>query len=543
MSSFYNIHDINFIERGSFEITLRKAGFASTVEILRVGINVAGSKHTDWTKSSIITPFPWDGFVTFTCTKFYFYFTGEEYTVCVEILDQADGKTSYPSKNIIFPLFINISDSFQISEIPTQQSQNVYYDNKYKGSTGSCVANAIASAIEIQSMRRNKGNPTKYPTIAQGSIGWFWGKTGISESEGTNYNTALSALVSGGIPPYQVVNKTNGVYEYPDVYFLEDAKAVYKSTRDISAYAEPQRIEKFDAINPYENTLTIICDAIKNPKLCVLLSIAIDSSIENSQTENSGIVPPITNNGSGGHVMIVLGWQTIQGKKYWVCKNSWCRQDKTPLGQDGYYFIPFSWGALNSTTGIASFYVLKDDDNAPLLPELPITIDAFMIGKRHADGVTFGCTTTDKAGVTRYRLRWVEKESKDEIYTYSTNLAEPTFEFNVEDLYNQGARCGYTYIVDASAEINGIWSKSNSSVQITLLPLYSYIDYITSPSSTSLAVKLQKQMNDVGKFSFLRVFMGKENTMQQNPSKHKDFKDIFSYDDLAVFDGLTTGDT
>lgn len=269
-----------------------------------------------------------------------------------------------------------IDSQYIIPIRPTQQTQNVYSaSKKFEREVGTCVANSIASAKEIQEQRQNK-RFLKY------SVGWFFGKFGESETLGTNYNTALNGLINHGIPPYEVVKRINNKDFYPDCETFTDSKTVVNMTGSIPNYTLPQKISKYKEFiaNETEDNKVVeeICNAIKNNgdgfNTTVLCAINIDSSFDRASRERTGLVGNLEGNYRGGHMMIIIGWATINNKKYWIMQNSWTTygnlSDIKPLGDNGLMYVPFDWYIIQDgkINGLQLFYILYDDINAPELP-------------------------------------------------------------------------------------------------------------------------------------------------------------------------------
>ena len=259
--------------------------------------------------------------------------------------------------------------NYMIGERSAQQDQEVYYNGTYRGEAGSCVANALCSAVEIFGIRSNS-------SALLNSVGWLYGAT--AEEEGfTYYNTALNFLRTNGAMPLTYVNAPSHMQRYPDNYFYDNTSSVLTGARTLfqnnnnTAYSRPQRISAWsqitqDAVFRWQN----VFDAITNPNKVVLVALGLDSAFYD--TPRNGHLPDGYGDWDGGHMMVVLGWKQYNGRMYFICQNSW----GSWFGDDGLVYIPFTniktcADIHGYYTGIEAFYEITDDPNAPSFPTPP----------------------------------------------------------------------------------------------------------------------------------------------------------------------------
>lgn len=330
------------------------------------------------------------------------------------------------------PLPPDVTPEYIIPIRPTQQTQNVYDKyGYYEDEANCCVANAVASAKEVQEKRQDK------PYLNY-SIGWFFGKTGISDTEGTLYKTAFNYLKSYGIPPYEFVSRIDNKSFYPDAETFNNGKTVANNSGNVSKYALPQTIKNYEEIyarytvmdGNTDTYIEKICNAIKNTNhgnsdsTVVILTIDIDSSFDEA-VWNDGIVGDLQNEFRGGHALLCIGWTSINNKKYWICQNSWTvgyqgmhMSESYALGDNGLVYIPFNWFMIEGSHsyGLGYFYILNDNPSAPDFPPgssldvMEISHNSIKIRLKELD------TSWDQG--TRY-LHWYA--SKDSYSTDSTN--------------------------------------------------------------------------------------------------------------------------
>lgn len=310
---------------------------------------------------------------------------------------------------------IDIPAEYILPQLPTQQTQNIYdTQGYYINQAGSCVANAIASAKEVQESRQNK-------SFLQYSVSWFFGRNGISDSEGMNYYNAYNALKSQGIPPATAVPRLNNKEYYPDTELFNDSKKIYQQIGELNEFSRPQKIHSYKAIiaDSTENITTVeeICNAIKNigrgkeNSSVVTLSITIDKSFDDAY--GNGIVGNIQDSWRGGHSLLVVGWTTINSKKYWITQNSWTSwyygihmSQSRPEGDNGLFYIPFDWYIIKNgyIWGLSQFFILEDDASAPPLPSALLNIDNITPNSArwtiHNLGNNFNSKNYVRAGVT-----------------------------------------------------------------------------------------------------------------------------------------------
>lgn len=366
---------------------------------------------------------------------------------------KCDGMVSNES-GVTMPFEGGIPDDFIISERPTQQTQNVVYNGVYQGEAGSCVANAIASAKNIQELRNGK-------SVLDYSVSWFYGMAGDGVSEYLMYDNSFDLLKSKGIPPYQVVLNNIGVSGYPDIAFQKDSKTIYNqnNTSEVNSFALPQKILSWGKVgrNQFDTGFyNTIINAIKTK--AVIITLEIDKSLDDAYV--NGIVGGVSGQTRGGHAMILLGIKTINNKKYWVAQNSWTYQSGYPMGDNGLYYIPFSWFTFD-WCGINGFYILEDDPSAPELPDIPMVLDPPSLSVRESSALAV-CTNRHPYA-SNYQIRY--RKIGTSTYTYTTSYTEDgdKINFNIT-----GIRSGTSYEMNVRGYANNKWGAwSNTSIGTT----------------------------------------------------------------------------
>lgn len=350
---------------------------------------------------------------------------------------------------------------------PTQQSQNVVYNGIYQGEAGTCVANTLASIKEIQEIKNGK-DVYKY------SVGWFYGLAGDGTTEELQFLTGLNRLKNIGIPPYQIINNNFGVVGYPDIFFQPDAKSVYNQQPEQGDFALAQKISGYNKLTDYQSIMT----AIKTNG--VMMCGVIDKALDDAKYD--GIMGELTGIKRIGHAMILLGWTTMSGKKYWIAQNSWCFSNGSPMGDDGLYYIPFSCCVYGY--GFDQFYEVIDDPNAPPLPPIPSDLKPPYITGYEECGVSLAWDTL--TGAEKYELQlkdengWLaHREVTGTSYTY-------------RDL-----KCGFRYWFSIRAFKNGLWTAYTTETKAIIRPYTPEIKYVLSTTNDNLIVTLdEKQAKD-----------------------------------------------
>lgn len=300
-------------------------------------------------------------------------FCGATYSFYLKAVSKDDEWESDPRGFLCASTFTLPTNNYMISERPTQQTQEVYYDGRYQGESGCCVACALTAAKEAQEMRCGKG-------VVQNSIGWFYGATAESNG-GTMYEKALSFLRDTGMMPYRYVKTPSYISGFPDVYFYDDrsgyagARSLYQQNID-TAKSRPQKIGRWNRLTGevkfnWPSIFSAIQRASGSSSSVVVMTLGINQSMYNvppSGSAMAGVMPFSRGSYRDGHMMLVLGWKSINGRLHFVCQNSWGAIN----GDDGIFYIPFvnvrTGRPEQYWTGICDFYELVDDPNAPDLP-------------------------------------------------------------------------------------------------------------------------------------------------------------------------------
>ena len=209
---------------------------------------------------------------------------------------------------------------------------------------GSCVANAIATIIEIYDYIKT-GKQRRFSFL------WLYGNRRATDdqNEGLYYAEVLNNLKSDGVPFYELVRNENRRYwnsqyvapynssTYPTrLRHNKNAKQIVSEIRSsLLSQAQTRRIFNWFEINSYN------VDLMKNwleANKALLLPIDLTDAFYDLGYD--GILP--TGSSSDyvnpiGHTLVIIGWKKINGKHHWICQNSW----GVDWGNNGICYVPW----------------------------------------------------------------------------------------------------------------------------------------------------------------------------------------------------------
>lgn len=210
-----------------------------------------------------------------------------------------------------------------------------------QGSIGSCVSwagahvmdNAIANADGDPS---SKANPSAIYGFIKGH-----GLDPWPNEHGSTLEALNQALLEFGapnwdsMPVYRTAPEGNPA-NLPPPDHIEAAAA--------ENHIEPSYwIQEWtaDSLNAAQCLMYGAHDGPENRQLAICTAFYVPSSFFNNYTAETGIVlmPPSGDDIIGGHAVVFIGWKQIDGRTYFVVKNSW----GTDFGDKGYLYFPLDF--------------------------------------------------------------------------------------------------------------------------------------------------------------------------------------------------------
>lgn len=231
-------------------------------------------------------------------------------------------------------------DFYQIAHLPR------IYD---QGEVGQCVAFSLAAIKESHEWLERISQQRYATSFIYGNRGQF-----DYQGEGMIPRQAMARLVQSGVPEW---SEMPWVKEYPQC-----REYVQTNLERLLPLAKPQKIEKYYRIyNPEEGMTALI-----NGNAPILYCIAVYPSFYNVD-RSTGIVHDVQPYESilGYHAMVAVGWDTINGRKYWIVHNSW----STNWGKNGICLIPFDYKGFDEAWGLT-------DHNPTPRKTIVLTIDS-----------------------------------------------------------------------------------------------------------------------------------------------------------------------
>jgi len=290
-------------------------------------------KNIQHTKQAIINldKFYLNKDVSFETTNIkdgYFTINGEKIDIngCL----QTDSTTN---KSEIF------SPSISENEIKASIDLRGYLSNNIEnqGNIGSCVANAITTAIEYLASRKTKKE------VDMSRLFLYYIARKITDSdelgEGCNIYTALKKAQSSGV-----------CLENTWPYLLENTDLSPPSFAYLEA--EKFKIETFQTMKPDLNNM-LSCLSEGYPFVFGL------RLFESFNSNHNGVISvpkkgELASSEHAGHAMICVGYN--KEKEYFIVRNSWGAE----WGDQGYCFIPFEY--MTNSNMVFDIYTIKSVD-------------------------------------------------------------------------------------------------------------------------------------------------------------------------------------
>lgn len=209
-----------------------------------------------------------------------------------------------------------------------------------QGQLGSCTANSAAANMEYLAAKLG------LPMIQPSRLFIYWNERAV---EGT---TSIDA----GASIRDAIKVTNRYGVCPEAEWPYDISQ-FAVRPPNSAYADAAK----DRVLDYQRVprLNKYFQAVLAQQLPIQIGFSVYDSFESDVVAQNGMVPlPQTSERLlGGHAVLVVGYRTINGGLYYVCRNSW----GAGWGDGGYFYMP---AAYLMNKGLASDFWAVDTTNA-----------------------------------------------------------------------------------------------------------------------------------------------------------------------------------
>lgn len=189
-----------------------------------------------------------------------------------------------------------------------------------QGQLGSCTANAIAAAFDVERKKQNE------PFLTPSRLFIYYNER---LAEGTT-RTDSGAQIRDGI---KVVNQVGvppeSLWPYDTSKFaLKPSAAAYKAAKNTEALA-------YSRVPQAQISIQQVL-AGGHP---IVVGFSVYESFESEEVAATGVMPMPSpfEQCLGGHAVLVVGYEERQGHLYAIVRNSW----SAAWGDAGYFYMPF----------------------------------------------------------------------------------------------------------------------------------------------------------------------------------------------------------
>lgn len=452
-----------------------------------------------------------------------YYFNGTWYTMATT-LDSTTPAMTKPSATQYLP-----------SYEPAVRSQEVYIDGYYYGEAGTCVANALASACEIFENKERAWTSTYFSNV------FIYGNYDHNGSLGMVTTEAIEQVKTYGTPKWDRVpgcydvwsdNRFYDDYSEVDGDYLGSGTGAMSIVSDnwskLSTQALCQKINGDTNTNINFYDATTIASKIQSYG-CVIINMGNPTTLDNAFAgiTNGIVANPTTSYSRGGHSLLLIGWKTIGGVKYWIAQNGWGDTN----GDYGWCYIPMDWGigAPVPDYGATSIFNKWIDGcyqiSNQTLSNAPVTPNTMT-----------GTGRTDSGTSAGLNLTWNYTNYSDTYQVMYTKNGLDYYYQTISDGVNTISLTGLTYGTTYTLQVRGLNYYANGSYSPT-------VNYTTVPKTPTLtstgndATSIDVSVGvSAGNWDYVRVYY-------RIGTNAWSYQDITYPNTTGTITGLTPGST
>lgn len=242
--------------------------------------------------------------------------------------------------------------------------------NGWEGQPGCCVANALATMMELLYAKRTAIHNQAF------SISWIHGNRASTDYRANDQiiSEALNRILNYGTLRYDALPQTykneycnypEHLYQWPyDPNYWDDwtdgdpvqnfigTKTLVEDNQNLAPLAAQLKLASWSQLNIHASTVDDIKAAITNNG-CVVFDMRVPNNFYNiCGASCDGIIPlPDAYTGNLWHALPVYGWKVIGGKTYWICQPNWgdwsCGDQAGGANTAGRMYIPEDYPCIN----------------------------------------------------------------------------------------------------------------------------------------------------------------------------------------------------